>query len=66
MPDCACETPEPNGRGQCAKCGKFACEYADKGKTRCDPAICDCFINEFPDSPRALHPEVFVVRWPEG
>jgi hypothetical protein len=28
---------------------------------RCDEGICDCFIDEYPDSPDALHPEAYVV-----
>jgi hypothetical protein len=60
-PDCRCKTPKPDGRGNCSTCGRFACEYANRGQTRCSPSICDCFIDMFPDSPRALHPEVFIV-----
>lgn len=60
-PDCRCETPKPDGRGNCSTCGRFACEYADRGRTRCAPSICDCFIDMYPDSPRALHPEAFIV-----
>jgi hypothetical protein len=60
-PDCKCPTPKPNGRGKCSTCDKFACEYADKGKTRCPSSICDCFIDTYPDSPRELHPEAFIV-----
>jgi hypothetical protein len=61
VPDCRCPTPKPNGRGECSACGRFACEYADRGRTRCSPSICDCFIDTYPDSPRALHPEAFIV-----
>jgi hypothetical protein len=61
-PDCRCETPKPTRRGVCETCGGFACEYADRGKTRCSPSICDCFIDTYPDSPFDLHPEAFVVR----
>lgn len=58
-PDCRCSVPKPDGLGNCSTCGRFACEYADRGKTRC--GVCDCFIDMFPDSPRALHPEAFIV-----
>lgn len=43
----------------------FQCEYAPEGHRRCHPAICDCFVDTFPDSPFELHPEVFVVNRPE-
>lgn len=71
--DCTCAHPQrPSGRGsesqavpwECLRCGGFACEYAPRGRTRCSPAICDCFIDQFPDSPRDLHPEAFVVGIP--
>lgn len=61
MSDCTCPKPDHDGRGKCARCQQFACEYADRGKTRCSPSICDCFIDTYPDSPRDLHPEAFVV-----
>ena len=61
-PDCRCSMPKPTGRGTCETCGRFACEYADRGQTRCSPAICDCFIDMHPDSPRDLHPEDFLVN----
>lgn len=61
MADCKCTVPKPNGRGKCSNCEGFACEYAGKGKTRCPQSICDCFIEQFPDSPRELHPEAFIV-----
>lgn len=65
-PDCRCSSPKPTGRGTCGECGRFACEYADQGRTRCSPTICDCFIEAHPDSPRDLHPEDFAVRTPDG
>lgn len=66
-PDCRCETPNrPTGKEperlkpwECLTCGGFACEYADQGQTRC--SMCDCFIEQYPESPRDLHPEAFVV-----
>lgn len=68
-PDCRCPMPNrPTGREpeqlppwKCLTCGGYACEYADRGETRCSPAICDCFIATYPDSPRDLHPEAFIV-----
>lgn len=70
-PDCRCETPNrpldfDSPPWKCLTCGGYACEYADPGKTRCDSEICDCFIATYPDSPRDLHPEAFIVTWPEG
>jgi hypothetical protein len=70
--DCQCAKPNrPTGREpeqlppwECLTCGGYACEYASMGRTRCSPAICDCFIAQFPDSPRDLHPEAFVVSSP--
>lgn len=70
MNDCTCSTPtRPTGREperlppwECLTCGGYACEYADAGKTRCSPSICDCFITTHPESPRDLHPEAFVVN----
>jgi hypothetical protein len=68
-PDCICEEPHrPKSQAFppyiCLTCGGFACEYADKGMTRCSPTICDCFIATHPDSPRDLHPEAYVVVTP--
>jgi hypothetical protein len=60
-PDCRCLMPKPDGRGNCSTCARFACEYADRGQTRCSPSICDCFIDTYPNSPRDLHPEAFIV-----
>lgn len=65
MSDCTCPKPDHDGRGYCARCKGFACEYADRGQTRCPSSICDCFIETYPDSPRELHPEAFIVVWPE-
>ena len=39
----------------------FKCPYAQRGESRCSPAICDCFIDQYPDDPFGLHPEAFVV-----
>lgn len=64
QPDCACVKPDHDGRGYCKRCHRFACEYADKGNTRCPEWRCDCFIETYPDSPRDLHPEAFTVVWP--
>ena len=64
MPDCTCPKPKHDGLGYCSRCGDFACEYASAGRTRCSPAICDCFIEQFPDSPSDLHPEAFIVAIP--
>jgi hypothetical protein len=69
MSDCRCTKPNrPTGREaeqlppwECLTCGGYACEYAERGRTRCSPAICDCFIEQFPDTPRSLHPEAFIV-----
>lgn len=41
---------------------EFQCPYADKGRRRCAPSDCDCFIDEYPESPFALHPEAFLVN----
>lgn len=30
-------------------------------RTRCPEWRCDCFIETFPGSPMALHPEAFIV-----
>jgi hypothetical protein len=59
--DCTCPKPQHDGRGYCERCKGFACEYADQGQTRCPAWRCDCFIEQYPDSPRALHPEAFIV-----
>jgi hypothetical protein len=72
-PDCQCPSPNrPTGREpeqlppwECLTCAGYACEYADQGRTRCPEWRCDCFIATYPDSPRDLHPEAFVVTWPE-
>lgn len=72
QPDCRCEKPtRPTGREperlppwKCLTCGGYACEYADPGRTRCPESICDCFIATYPESPRDLHPEAFVVVVP--
>ena len=40
----------------------FQCPYAERGQSRCSPAICDCFIDEYPDDPFGLHPEAFLVN----
>lgn len=42
----------------------FHCPYAPKGRRRCPPAICDCFIDTHPDDPFGLHPEDFAVMVP--
>lgn len=68
-PDCRCPEPNrPTGREpeqlppwKCLTCGGFACDYAERGQTRCPSWRCDCFIATHPDSPMDLHPEVFVV-----
>lgn len=31
------------------------------GGPRCHEAVCDCWIDQYPDSPLALHPEAYVV-----
>lgn len=65
MPDCTCPKPDyGEGSGFCERCGGFACPYAPRGRTRCLPPICDCFIDSYPDSPFALHPEAFIVGVP--
>ena len=61
MADCTCVKPKHDGLGNCQSCSGFACEYADRGRTRCPQWRCDCFIEQFPDSPRELHPEAFIV-----
>lgn len=66
MADCNCPKPTRTTRGDedpsvCLTCSGFACEYADKGATRCPSWRCDCFIEQFPDGPMALHPEAFIV-----
>ena len=62
MSDCTCAKPKHDERGEkCQRCGGFACGYAQPGRTRCSPAICDCFIEQYPDSPFDLHPEAFIV-----
>ena len=66
-PDCRCSTPTHTGGGTCSKCDGFACEYADKGQTRCPSWRCDCFIETHPhDNPQGLHPEAFVVHADAG
>ena len=61
-PDCKCPVPDHDMRGTCKRCDGFACEYADRGQTRCPAWRCDCFIETHPfDNPRGLHPEAFVV-----
>jgi hypothetical protein len=40
----------------------FQCPYAEPGQARCHPAICDCFIEQYPDDPFGLHPEAFLVN----
>lgn len=32
------------------------------GGPRCPEAICDCFIDLYPDDPLGLHPEAFLVN----
>jgi hypothetical protein len=49
---------------RCAKELRFQCPYSEPGESRCPEWRCDCFIENHPDSPLALHPEDFVVRWP--
>lgn len=39
----------------------FQCPYAPKGRRACSPAICDCFVDLYPDDPFGLHPEAFTV-----
>lgn len=39
----------------------FRCPYASPGRDRCPPAICDCFVDLYPDDPFGLHPEAFMV-----
>lgn len=63
--DCRCPKPKYDGLGYCSVCKRFACEYARAGQTRCSPAICDCFIDTYPDSPRDLHPEAFIIGSPK-
>jgi hypothetical protein len=63
--DCKCPTPQHTGMGKCGRCGKFACEYAGRGRTRSSSAICDCFIEQYPDDPFGLHPEAFTVNIPK-
>lgn len=66
---CTCPTPDrPTGREpeplppwECLTCGGYACEYADSGQKKCPASICDCFIDQYPDSPRDVHPEAFIV-----
>lgn len=31
------------------------------GGPRCPEAVCDCFVDLYPDDPLGLHPEAFVV-----
>lgn len=31
------------------------------GGPRCHEAICDCFVDLYPDDPQGLHPEALVV-----
>ena len=64
MSDCTCTKPQPDGAGDCGTCGGFACHYANAGQARCPRWRCDCFVEEFPDSPFDLHPELFTVRTP--
>lgn len=61
--DCTCVVPQPDEQAVCVKCAKFACPYA-RGVARCPAWRCDCFIDQYPDSPFDLHPEAFVVRAP--
>ena len=69
---CVCSTPlRPSGDEPerlapwvCLTCGGYACEYAPQGRKKCPPSICDCFIDQYPDSPRDLHPEAFIVGLP--
>lgn len=73
MADCVCPTPKrPTGLEpeqlppwECLTCGGYACEYANPGRTRCPAWRCDCFIATYPDTPRDLHPEAFVVNAPK-
>lgn len=66
MSDCTCRWPAPTERGACGTCGGFACPYAQPGRSRCAAAICDCFVETYPDSPFALHPEAYAVRTEGG
>lgn len=50
------------GAPTCA-CTEFHCPYATPPAKRCG-SECDCFIDTYPDSPFALHPEAFVVGRP--
>jgi hypothetical protein len=47
--------------GWCGAKGPFQCPYAPPDRSRCPQWRCDCFIDLYPDSPFALHPEAFVV-----
>lgn len=40
----------------------FQCPYAPRGRRRCPPSICDCFVDTYPDDPFGLHPEAFLVN----
>jgi hypothetical protein len=44
---------------------EVVCDYAEPGQARCAPAICDCFYDEYPADPFGVHPEAFVVQWPQ-
>ena len=35
------------------------------GAPQCPESISDCFIDMYPDDPLGLHPEAYVVTWPE-
>lgn len=63
---CRCPMPDPSEAGACRNCGEFACPYAGRGQAKCSSAICDCFVDTYPDSPFDLHPEAFVVTWPDS
>lgn len=44
---------------------EFQCPYAPRGQRRCPEAICDCFVDLYPETPFELHPEAFTVGVPE-
>lgn len=51
----------------CARCIevlRFQCPWAEDGEAKCPEWRCDCFIDMFPESPFALHPEAFIVGPP--
>lgn len=67
--DCQCPSPrrpvtEALPPWRCVSCKGFACDYAERGETRCPEWRCDCFIATHPDSPMDLHPEAFIVGHP--